>query len=104
MPHNNSARKRMRKNEARRLRNKDRLSELKTVRKKLVRALHDNEHASVDGLYKAMAQSLDKAAAKKVIHKNAAARTRSRLARKINAAKKAGVPAKSAAAPKKSAK
>jgi small subunit ribosomal protein S20 len=94
MPHNNSARKRIRKNEARRLRNKDRLSELKTVRKKLVRALHDNEQANAEGLYKTLAKNLDKAAAKKVIHKNAAARARSRLARKINAAKKAGVPAK----------
>ena len=33
MPHNNSARKRMRKNEVRRVRNKDRLTELKTIRK-----------------------------------------------------------------------
>lgn len=89
MPHNNSARKRMRKNEARRVRNKSRLSELKTIRKQIQRALHDKEQAKAEGLYVELTKCLDQAAALKTIHKNAASRTKSRLATQIQAAKAA---------------
>ncbi len=87
MPHNNSALKRMRQNEARRLRNKSRLSELKTIRKQLLRALHDKEQAKAEGLYGKLSQRLDQAAANKTIHKNSASRVKSRIATKITAAK-----------------
>lgn len=89
MPHNNSARKRMRKNEVRRVRNKSRLSELKTIRKQIVRALHDKEQAKAEGLYVQLTKRLDQAASLKTIHKNAAARAKSRLALKLQAAKAA---------------
>jgi small subunit ribosomal protein S20 len=89
MPHNNSARKRMRKNEVRRVRNKSRLSELKTIRKQLLRALHDKEQSKAEGLYVELTKALDQAAAKKTIHKNAAARAKSRIALKVQAAKAA---------------
>jgi small subunit ribosomal protein S20 len=87
MPHNNSARKRMRQNEARRVRNKSRVSELKTIRKQLMRALHDKEQAKAEGLYGELTKQLDRAAALKTIHKNSAARVKSRIALKIQAAK-----------------
>ncbi len=89
MAHNNSARKRMRQNEARRLRNKSRLSELKTIRKHLLRALHDKEQAKAEELYKDLSKHLDQAAAKNTIHKNSAARSKARVALKIQAAKAA---------------
>jgi small subunit ribosomal protein S20 len=89
MPHNNSARKRMRQNEARRVRNKSRLSELKTVRKQLVRALHDKELAKADELIIQLSKLLDQAASLKSIHKNSASRAKSRMALKIQAAKAA---------------
>ncbi len=89
MPHNNSARKRMRKNEARRVRNKSRLSELKTIRKQIQRALHDKEQTKAEGLYVELTKVLDQAAALKTIHKNAASRTKSRVATQIQAAKAA---------------
>lgn len=89
MPHNNSALKRMRKNEVRRVRNKARLSELKTIRKQITRALHDKEQTKADGLYVELTKALDQAASLKTVHKNAASRAKSRLALRLNAAKAA---------------
>jgi len=59
MPHNNSAKKRMRQNEARRLRNKSRLTELKTIRKQLLRAVHDGEKPQAEELYRTLTKRLD---------------------------------------------
>jgi small subunit ribosomal protein S20 len=98
MPHNNSAAKRIRKNEVRRIRNKSRLSELKTIRKHLLRALHDKEQSKAEELYKDLTKHLDQAAAKNTIHKNSAARSKARIALKIQAAKAAPA-AKPAAKP-----
>ena len=89
MPHNNSALKRMRKNEVRRVRNKSRISELKTIRKQITRALHDKEQTKAEALCVELTKALDQAASNKTIHKNAAARAQSRLALKLNAAKAA---------------
>jgi small subunit ribosomal protein S20 len=89
MPHNNSALKRMRKNEVRRVRNKARLSELKTIRKQITRALHDKEQPKADALFVELTKALDQAASLKTIHKNAASRTKSRVALKLQAAKAA---------------
>jgi small subunit ribosomal protein S20 len=85
MPHNLSAKKRLRQNEVRRLRNKARASELKTIRKKLLRAIHDGQKQEAEVLYKDLSQRLDQAASVRTIHKNAAARTKSRIALKIQA-------------------
>ncbi len=77
--------KRNRQNEARRIRNKAVRSELRTRTKAAVSAAESGaEGAAVaQGL---AARRIDKAAAKGVIHKNAAARRKSRLAKHINAA------------------
>jgi small subunit ribosomal protein S20 len=74
--------KRNRQNEARRLRNKGVRSELKTRVKGAVTAA---ETGAEDATAKArLAQKrIDMAAAKGVIHKNAAARRKSRLAKRI---------------------
>ena len=71
------------------MRNKSRLSELKTVRKQLVRALHDKELAKADELSIQLSKLLDQAASLKSIHKNSASRAKSRMALKIQAAKAA---------------
>jgi small subunit ribosomal protein S20 len=72
--------KRNRQNEKARLRNKAVRSELKTrVKSALGAAGTENE---ADALRQAV-KRIDKAAAKGVIHKNAAARKKSRLARRI---------------------
>ncbi|MBQ9382753.1 MAG: 30S ribosomal protein S20 [Ruminiclostridium sp.] len=79
MPNIKSAKKRVLVTKLRNERNKAAKSELKTVLKK-ARA----EDASADSV-KAAAIALDKAAGKGFIHKNKAARIKSRLARKANA-------------------
>ncbi|MFN2589817.1 MAG: 30S ribosomal protein S20 [Actinomycetota bacterium] len=72
--------KRNRQNEARRLRNKAVRSSLKTAAKR-VRGV--DEADTREQLVRTAARDFDKAAAKGVIHKRAAARRKSRLAREI---------------------
>ncbi len=93
MPHTESAKKRLRQNEKRRLRNKACTTQLKTIRKQLLRALHDGKPDEAKGLYQDLTKALDRAAGAKVIHRNAADRAKSRLQIKINAAT-SGAPAK----------
>ena len=77
--------KRNRQNEKRRVRNKAARSEIKTRVKRAVTAVETGaEDATV--AVKLAAKRLDKAAAKGIIHKNAAARRKSRLQKRINAA------------------
>lgn len=85
MPHTRSAAKRHRQSEERRIRNKDRLTELKTIKKNITRAVHDGKKAEAETLYREVTKVLDQAAAKNTIHKNAAARTKARLAKAISA-------------------
>lgn len=76
--------KRNRQNEARRVRNKSVRSELKTRAKRAVVAVEDGADDSAQVLATAI-KRIDKAAAKGVIHKNQAARRKSRLMRRVNA-------------------
>jgi small subunit ribosomal protein S20 len=78
--------KRNRQNEKRRLRNKAVRSELRTRSKRAVDAA---EHGAddVETLARDAVRRIDKAAEKGVIHKNAAARQKSRLMRRIARAK-----------------
>jgi small subunit ribosomal protein S20 len=75
--------KRNKQNEVRRLRNKAVKSELKTRIKTAVRVAEAGEETAVDAI-KVAQQRLDKAASKGVIHKNQAARRKSRLMKRIN--------------------
>ena len=75
--------KRNRQNEKRRLRNRTVRSELGTRTKAaLAAADHDDDEVTDEALRLAM-KRIDKAAAKGVIHKNTAARRKSRLVREI---------------------
>ena len=74
--------KRNKQNEVRRLRNKAVRSELKTRVKAAVRAAQQGEETSADAL-KLAVKRLDKAASKGIIHKNQAARRKSRLVHRI---------------------
>ena len=78
MPRARTVIKRRRQNERRRMRNKAVRSELKTHERK-VRSATDATTAVTE--LKAAQSSLDKAAAKSVIHPNKAARKKSRLAK-----------------------
>jgi small subunit ribosomal protein S20 len=83
MPHTPSAKKRLRQSEDRRILNKDRNTELKSIRKKLLRAVHDGQKQEADQLYRQFSQRVDQAASVNTIHRNAAARAKARMARVI---------------------
>ena len=87
MPNTNSAKKRLRQNKKRRLHNKAIKSSLKTQLRKVHEAVAGDDADARDGAFQAAVSSLDRAAAKKIIHRNAAARLKSRLSAKVKAAK-----------------
>ncbi len=74
--------KRNRQNEVRRLRNKAVRSELKTRVKRAVTLAPEGGDASAEATRLAI-KRLDKAAAKGIIHKNQAARRKSRLMKRV---------------------
>ena len=78
--------KRNRQNEKRRVRNKAVRSEMKTRTKRAEEAVA-NGSDDADELVRLASQRIDKAAENGVIHKNQAARRKSRLMKKANAAK-----------------
>jgi small subunit ribosomal protein S20 len=80
MPITRSAKKRLRQNEKRRVRNKSAKSYLKTIAKKIREA---KEKREADELLKKAYKAYDKAASKGIIHKNNAARHKSRLTRYV---------------------
>jgi len=77
--------KRNRQNEKRRIRNKTVRSELRTRTKSAVSAAETGAEHAAEAERLAM-KRIDKAAQKGVIHKNAAARRKSRLAKRLAAA------------------
>jgi small subunit ribosomal protein S20 len=76
--------KRNRQNELSRQRNKSARSALRTRIKKVIEAAEAGDTAAAEEAYKAAAKALDQAAAKGVVHSNAAANKKSRLARRLN--------------------
>jgi small subunit ribosomal protein S20 len=78
--------KRNKQNEKRRLRNKAVRSELRTRVKSAVDAVGNGADTAQTAVSVAM-KRIDKAAASGVIHKNAAARRKSRLMKRLNAAR-----------------
>lgn len=86
MPHTESAWKRLRQTEKRRRRNRVVAKQLKEKRKALTAALAGTDDAAKTKEVKTVQQALDRAATKGYIHKNKAARLKSRLAKKLKAA------------------
>ena len=78
MPNSKQAAKRLRQDDVRRTRNKSLRSAMRTAMKSVLRA--ETSEAAQQALPTAMKQ-VDKAAKRNVIHDNAAARYKSRLAR-----------------------
>ena len=87
MAHSLSAKKRIRQNVKARARNKARQSELRTSLRKCADALVHREAAGADTAYQQACRALDRGADRGLIHRNAAARRKSRLARRLNALK-----------------
>ena len=84
MPHTKSAKKRLRQNEKRRLRNRAAKSAIKTQIKKVLAVAKEGNLEQLRQEYNLAAKRLDKAAAKRVVHPNLAARKKSQLARLLN--------------------
>jgi len=85
MPHTASAAKRLRQSLERRTRNKMRVTQLQTISKKIQRAVKDGKKDEAQSLYRDLSQRLDQAASANVIHKNHAARAKSRMAKQLSA-------------------
>jgi small subunit ribosomal protein S20 len=87
MPTTKSAKKRLKQSEARRLRNRATKSSLKTQIKKVTDAAASKDTSKAESEYRLATKKLDRAGARGVIHKNTAARQKSRLSRLLKAAK-----------------
>ena len=100
MPHTRSAKKQLRKTEKRRMRNRMTLKALKTQLKKVVATAASSPSAEeLRKEYNLAVKKLDKAAAKRVIHPNLAARKKSQLASLVRAREQAPPPAPPAPTP-----
>jgi small subunit ribosomal protein S20 len=93
--HSLSAKKRIRQSIKRRARNRARKELIKDQTRVYLTALAGNDLAKAETELRKTVARLDKVAAKHTIHKNTAARRRSRLTLRLNAAKAAkAAPAK----------
>lgn len=81
MPQHQSAVKRVRQNEKRRVRNQAKRSKMKTLIKN---ALAATEKEEAEKAFKEASSYLDKLAGKGLIHKNFAARKKSKIADHVN--------------------
>jgi small subunit ribosomal protein S20 len=86
VPNTKSAKKDLLVHERNRLRNQAVKSRIKTLRQKAIKAVVANGIAGETAVKLAL-KELDSAATKGMIHKNTAARRKSRLMKKLNAAK-----------------
>jgi len=79
MPHTKSAKKHLRQSLERRATNRATKSAIKTQIRKVRAAVASGDLAKAETEFRLAAKKLDRAGAKRVIHPNAAARTKSRL-------------------------
>ena len=89
MPNTKSATKRLRQNVTRRLRNRNVKSTLRTQLRKVREAIAASETEKAETEFRLAAKQLDRAGHGNVIHRNKAARIKSRLQRMIKATKAA---------------
>lgn len=89
MPNTKSAAKRLRQNLAHRARNRSVKSAVRTQVRKVREAVEAGDIDKAEAEFRLAAQALDKAAGKNVIHRNTAARMKSRLQSRIKGAKAA---------------
>jgi small subunit ribosomal protein S20 len=87
MPNTATAKKRLRQNVARRDRNRSAKSALRTQIRKLREAITVGNLDTCQSEFRATVKRLDKAAAKKIIHANRAARLKSRMSAAIKKVK-----------------
>lgn len=84
MPNHKSSEKRVRQNEKRRVVNRNNKGRLRTSIRKLRAALTEADTSAVQELLPVTISTIDKAVQKGVLHRNAAARYKSRLTTRVN--------------------
>ena len=84
MAHSLSAKKRIRQNETRRMRNRARKSAVRTQLKSFELLLRSGDVEAIEKEYRITQKKLDKLAAIGTIHKNTVSRKKAQLARKRN--------------------
>jgi small subunit ribosomal protein S20 len=85
MPHKNSAKKALRQSHKVRLQNRTRRSSLRSLIRKFTAAVEGEATAEEkQQLLRLVTKKLDQSAAKHLIHRNKAARTKSRLTARLN--------------------
>lgn len=87
MPNTKSAKKRLRQNVVRRTRNRMVKSSIRTQLRKVREAVAAGDLDRADAEFRVAAKRLDRAGQRNIIHRNKAARTKSRLQRMIRMAK-----------------
>lgn len=87
MAHSNQARKRARQNESARLRNKAKLSSVRTAMKSLFAAVEAGDKQKASVLATKTCQVIDKAAQSNIIHLHKASRHKSQVMKAVDAMK-----------------
>lgn len=87
MAHSLSAKKRVRQSASRHRINRARKSQVKTQIKRFEQALSGGDVEAASEQYRLIVKKLDKVASTSTMHKNTAARKKSRLAKKLNSLK-----------------
>lgn len=85
MPNTESAKKRVRQTAKRRALNNWRKRRIKDQIKSLLKAIQDRDVATAEAEYRKTAALLDRVSCTSTIHRNTAARRKSRLAKRLNA-------------------
>ena len=80
-----SARKRARQSEKNRLRNASQRSHVRTSIKKVLTAIESGDKANAEAAYKAAVPAIDRSVSKGLMHRNKAARHKSRMNSQIRA-------------------
>ncbi|MBL6913955.1 MAG: 30S ribosomal protein S20 [Planctomycetes bacterium] len=83
MPNTNQARKRLRQDAKRNLRNRMAKSEIKTLTKSALQAMEDGDKEKATELTRTVQVKLDRASKKSTLHANTAGRRKSQLQRRL---------------------
>lgn len=81
-----SAKKSIKQDERNRVRNRARRSAVKTETRKFLDAIHEGNLQAAQELFVRVTKKIDQMASKSTLHRNTAARNKSQLARRLNAA------------------
>jgi len=90
MPNSKSAKKRLRQNIVRRMRNRMEKTAMRNQLRKVREAAEAGDVEKAEQEYRLAAKKLDRAGARSIIHPNKAARTKSRLHKLIKGTKQSG--------------